>query len=202
MQRVLLTGAAGHVGGYLRESLRDVYPVLRLTDCQNLSPAGSGEEVCQADLSDAAAAEQVVANCDAIVHFGAISAEDEWESILKNNVIATYNIFEAARRCGVHRIVFASTLHVTGFYPCSQTIDSSMPVRPDSRYGVSKVFGEALGRLYADKHNLGCVCLRIGTFAPKPRGERMLSTWISPRDTTQLIRRSLDAADIHFEILY
>jgi uronate dehydrogenase len=202
MERILLTGAAGKIGSWLRQSLRGAYPVVRVTDIEGLGEASSGEEVFHADLADLAAVERAMADCDAVVHMGAIGEEADWDPILNSNIIGTYNIFEAAYRSGVKRVVFASTLHVTGFYRCSQKIDPSVPLRPDSRYGVSKAFGENLGRMYADKHGLSCVCLRIGTFGPRPRGKRMLSTWIARDDMTQLVRGSLDAPDIHFEILY
>jgi uronate dehydrogenase len=200
--RVLLTGAAGMIGGHLRGSLRGTYPVLRLSDRAPLGEAADGEEICPADLTDAAAVAALVEGCDAVVHMGAVAKEAPWDDILQNNIIATYNIFEAARLAKVKRMVFASALHVTGFYRCDRRVEPTMPVRPDSRYGVSKVFGENVGRLYADKYNVPCVCLRIGTFSERPRGRRMLSTWISPRDFTHLVRCALDAPDIHYEVLY
>lgn len=202
MRRILITGAAGKIGSSLRAGLRGAYPVIRLTDRVDMGEAGPGEEVMIADLADLAAVETAVEGVDAIVHFGAIAEEDEWQAILSANIIGTYNIFEAARRQGVKRVVFASSLHVTGFYRCTQRIDPGMPMRPDSRYGVSKAFGEMLASLYADKHGIACVCLRIGTFNDRPRGKRMMSTWISPRDMTQLVRCSLEAPDIHFLVVY
>jgi uronate dehydrogenase len=102
----------------------------------------------------------------------------------------------------VKRVVFASSNHVVGFHRRERSVGPDSPLRPDTRYGVSKVFGEAIARLYADKHGLASVCLRIGQFRPKPTNRRMLSLWISPRDTVQLVVRSLEAPDVHFEIVY
>ncbi len=109
---------------------------------------------------------------------------------------------EAARRQGVQRVVFASSNHAIGFHRRSQRIDDSAMLRPDGNYGLSKLFGEGLGRLYADKHGIACVCLRIGSWQPKPKDLRMLSTWLSPRDGVHLIRRALEAPGVHFEIVY
>jgi uronate dehydrogenase len=114
----------------------------------------------------------------------------------------TYNIFEAARRAGVRRVVLASSSRVTGLYPQTVRVGPESPVRPDGHYAVSKVFGEALGRLYADRHGLEVVCLRIGTFLEQPTDVRHLSTWLSPRDCIQLIRRCLEAKELDFMVVY
>lgn len=201
-KRVLITGAAGKIGRALRQGLRGRYPLLRLSDVAPLDDAGPGEEVVYADLRDMTQVERAVAGTDAVVHLGGVPVEAEWERIHLNNIVGTYHLFEAARRHGVSRVAFASTNHVTGFYRRGRRVGPGDPVRPDSRYGVSKAFGEALARLYADKYGLGVVCLRIGSFQPRPAGIRMLSTWISPRDMVQLVKRSLEAPDIRFEIVY
>jgi uronate dehydrogenase len=202
MNRVLITGAAGTIGRALRESLRGVYPILRLSDRVPLTPAGAGEEVDQTDLTDMAAVEKMVAGADGIVHLGGISGESDWQTILAGNIVGTYNLFEAARRAGVRRIVFATSNHAVGFYPRTQRIDHRVVPRPDSRYGVSKAFGEALASLHADKHGIGFLCTRIGNFGPRPIDKRRLSIWISPRDYAQLVRIGLEHPDIRFEIVY
>src|ERR1700736_4489760 len=202
MDRVLITGAAGGIGRSLRESLLGVYRVLRLSDHVPLAPARTGEEVDLAELSDAAAVERMVDGVDGIIHLGGISGESEWEPILQSNIIGTYNLFEAARRAGAKRIVVATSNHAVGFYPRDQKIDHRVVPRPDSRYGVSKAFSEALASLYADKHGIGFLCTRIGNFGTKPIDSRRLSIWISPRDYTQLVRIGLEHPDIHFEIVY
>src|SRR5690242_9346250 len=151
MNRVLITGAGGGIGRSLRETLRGVYPVLRLSDRVPLMPARDAEEVDRTDIADMAAVERMVAGVDGIIHLGGISGENSWEKILEGNIIGLYNVFEAARRAGTRRIVMATSNHAVGFYPRTQRIDHRVVPRPDSRYGVSKAFSEALASLYADK---------------------------------------------------
>jgi len=202
MRRVLITGAAGGIGRALRETLRGVYPMLRLSDRVELAPAREGEEVDRAELSDMAAVERMVAGVDGIVHLGGISGENEWAVILEGNIVGLYSVFEAARHAGVQRIVFATSNHAVGFYPRAITIDHQVVPRPDSRYGVSKAFGEAIASLYSDKHGIGVLCTRIGNFGTRPIDKRRLSIWISPRDYTQLVRIGLEHPDIRYEIVY
>jgi uronate dehydrogenase len=202
MQRILMTGAAGGIGTRLRPLLREAYPAVRLSDVVRPKDLAATEEFVSADLADLAAVERAVAGVDAIVHFGGISVEADWESILQSNIIGTRNLFEAARRAGVKRIVFASSNHAVGFYPRRRRIGTSALVRPDSRYGVSKAFGEALGALYADKHGLRVLCIRIGNVADKPVDKRRLSIWVHPADLFQLVRIGLEHPSLHYEVVY
>jgi uronate dehydrogenase len=202
MNRVLITGAGGGIGRALRETLRGVYPILRLSDRVALAPAGQGEELDQTDITDMGAVEKMVAGVDGIVHLGGISGESDWPTILAGNITGTYNVFEAARRAGVRRIVMATSNHAVGFYPRDHKIDHRVVPRPDSRYGVSKAFAEALASLYADKHGIGFLLTRIGNFGTRPIDKRRLSIWISPRDYTQLVRIGLEHPDIRYEIVY
>lgn len=202
MHRVLITGAGGGVGRGLRETLRGVYPILRLSDRVPIAPARDGEEVDRTELADMAAVERMVAGCDGIIHLGGISGENTWETILEGNIVGLYNTFEAARQAGVKRIVMATSNHAVGFYPRAQTIDHRVVPRPDSRYGVSKAFSEALASLYSDKHGIGFLCVRIGNYGTRPIDSRRLSIWVSPRDLTQLVRIGLEHPEVRYEIVY
>jgi uronate dehydrogenase len=202
MRRVLITGAAGTVGRTLREGLRGRFPALRLLDTASLGAAEPTEELVNADIRDVPAVTEAAAGVDAIVHLAGIPHEDTFEHILHTNMIGTYNVFEAARQQRCERVVFASSLHVTGFYSASDHIGPDVPLRPDSFYGLGKAFSENLGRLYADKHGLEVVCLRLGTVAERPTTRRHLSTWLSPRDAVALFYCALTAPDVGFTVAY
>lgn len=201
-KRALITGAAGRIGQAIRPYLRERYRLRLMIHHTPVTPEGD-EEVVSADIEDLAAVEAAMSGVDAVVHLAANpSGRAPWEIVLGTNVVGTYNVFEAARRAGTRKIVFASTNHVTGWYEREGIYTRpEMPVRPDSLYGVSKAFGEALGRYYVDAFGLSVICLRIGSFQPKPRNERMLATWLSPRDCAQLVWRGIEA-DVPFGIFY
>ena len=202
MERVLITGAAGGIGTHLRRLLKPHYPNLRLSDIRQPDDLASDEDFVQVDISDLAAVEDICRDVDGIVHLGGQSIEAPWETILNANIVGCYNLFEAARRQGVKRIVFASSNHAVGFYPRATTISAEAMLRPDSRYGVSKAFGEALGAMYAYKHGLGVTCLRIGNVDTHPVDERRLAIWISPDDLVSLIRIGLEKPGLVFEVMY
>jgi uronate dehydrogenase len=202
MQTVLVTGAAGGIGTRLRQLLKGVYPGLRLSDVKPPADLAPDETFMGADLADMAQVERVVAGVNGIVHLGGFSVEGPWDTILQANIIGCYNLFEAARRHGVERVVFASSNHVVGFYPRQRRIGTDAAVRPDSRYGVSKAFGEALAALYAYKHGLRVTSIRIGNFGDAPVDRRRLAIWISPEDLVQLIRIGLEHPDVRHEIFY
>lgn len=201
-QRVLITGAAGNIGRTLRTGLKGHYPALRLLDVAPQEAAKPGEEVITLDLNDRFATEAAMEDVEMVIHLAAIPHEAGFDDILAGNITTTYSVFEAARRAGVRRVIFASSHHVVGFYPRGEAVGPDDPVRPDSFYGVSKAFGEALGRLYAEKYGLEVVCLRIGSFAERPTGLRQLSTWLSPRDCLQLVRCCLDPPAVGFMVVY
>ena len=160
------------------------------------------ETFVAADLTKPDEVAAAVKGADSIIHLGGFSVEGPWDTILQANIIGCYNLFEAARQAGVKRVIFASSNHAVGFYPRKRKIGTDVTVRPDSRYGVSKAFGEALGALYADKHGMAVTCLRIGNVGARPLDVRRLSIWISPEDIVQLIGIGLNHPDIRFEILY
>lgn len=202
MEKVLITGASGSVGRRLRRMLRGLYPKLRLSDRVPPDDLAADEEFVQADLADFASVEAAVAGCEGIIHLGGMSVENDWETILHSNIVGTRNVFEAARRHGVSRIVFASSNHVVGFYRRTRRIGTEALVRPDSRYGVSKAFGEALAALYADKYGLRVLCIRIGNVEDRPIDRRRLSIWLHPEDLVQLVRIGLEHPAVHYEVVY
>lgn len=199
MARVLITGAAGRFGAVIRKGLGDAGHHVYLTD---LVPIEGEPGSTQGDLADLSVALRVVRDADVVVHTAGIPDEAPFERLLTSNMLATHNVFEAARVNGVPRVVFASSAHVIGLYPRTQPLDELVPPRPDSLYGVTKVFGEALGRLYAEKFGLEVICLRIGSFRPRPEDVRQLSTWLSPRDAVHLVDRCIEAAPAGFSIVY
>ena len=202
LRLVTVTGAAGLIGSSLREAWRRRFPRLRLVDRGDLGDERDGEELRVGDLSDLDAARDAVRNADAVVHLAAVPEEDRFDRLIEANVAATYNVFEAARQAGVRRVVFASTNHVTGFYPRTTRVGPDDPVRPDSLYGVTKAFGEALGRLYHDKWGLEVVALRIGAFGERPESAEVVPMWLSPADGVRLCTRALVAPDVGFLVVY
>jgi uronate dehydrogenase len=202
MQNVVVTGASGGIGTRLRRLLKGVYPSIRWTDIAPPKDLAPDENFVKADLARMDEVEAAIEGAQGVVHLGGFSVEGPWETILNANIIGCYNLFEAAHRAGVKRVVFASSNHAVGFYPRNRRIGVNHPVRPDSRYGVSKAFGEALGALYAYKHGLRVTCLRIGNFADAPADHRRMSIWLSPDDLAQLVRIGLEHPDIRFEVFY
>ncbi|MEP9379858.1 NAD(P)-dependent oxidoreductase [Aquabacter sp. CN5-332] len=199
--KVLITGATGRVGSVLRQKLAGRYAVLRMADIVPLE-AGPGEETCHLDVTDPASIEAALEGIDCVVHLAGQAIEADWDAILSKNISGVYNLFEAARRKGVERVVFTSSHHAIGFYRRDEIIDNEVAPRPDSRYGVSKVFGEALGRLYADKYGLAVACIRIGVVRRKPEDLRHLSVWVSEDDFTRLVARCIEAPRYHYLMLY
>jgi nucleoside-diphosphate-sugar epimerase len=194
---VLITGAAGRIGTALRPLLGTHYR-LRLVDLRVPSvPAAEHEQVLQADTADLATAERVMHDgVDAVLHLAANPATGAtWEEVRRTNIEGTYAVFEAARRQRVPKVVFATTNHVMGFYNLEGAwpVRVDQPIRPDSYYGVSKAFGEALARYYADAFGMSMMCIRIGWFLEQPHVKDALGLWISPRDLAQLVRLCIES---------
>jgi len=204
MKRVLITGAAGLIGRSLRLHLKGVYSELRLADIAPQASAGAGETLLRTDIRDIAQLEAAMEGIDCVVHLAGIPVEGPWETVRDLNLDGCYNAYEAAHRQGVKRFVFASSNHAVGFHARDKVLDSGVVPRPDTRYGASKVFGEALGRLYADKHGLSVACLRIGSFREpdEPAESRQLLSWVSHRDLAQLVRCCIDHPDYHYLVAY
>src|SRR5690348_14112613 len=151
MKTILVTGAAGGIGTRLRQLLKGAYPKIRLSDLKPPADLKPDEEFVQAELSNLGQVEKAVAGVDGIVHLGGFATEGPWDTILNANIVGCYNLFDAAHRADVKRVVFASSNHAIGFYPRRRRIGVDERVRPDSRYGVSKAFGEAVAAMYAYK---------------------------------------------------
>ena len=202
MHRVLITGAGGaSAAACARHCAASIQSCASPTWCRSPRRA-TARRSTRPTLPTWKSVERMVQGCDGIIHLGGISGENTWEKILEGNIVGLYNTFEAARKAGVKRIVMATSNHAVGFYPRSQTIDHQVTVRPDSRYGVSKAFSEALASLYSDKHGMGFLCVRIGNYGTHPIDSRRLSIWVSPRDLTQLVRIGLEHPDVRYEIVY
>lgn len=200
--RLLLTGAAGGLGRVLRDSLKPYARTLRLSDIAGMEAAGAHEEVVPCDLADKAAVDALLQGCDAVVHLGGISVERPFEEILDANIRGVFHLYEAARRHGVRRVVFASSNHVVGFHRQGDRLDADAPRRPDGYYGLSKSYGEDLSRFYFDRYGIETACIRIGSSFPEPRDRRMLSTWLSYRDLAELIRCCLFTPALGHTVVY
>jgi len=225
VMRVLLTGAEGTIGTAVREHLGDRFELVSLT----LTPQRFPSHV--ADISDLGAIEPAFEGVEAVVHLAASPAiETPWDEVLRNNLVGSYNVFEAARRAGVSRVVFASSNHAIGMYELDgapglyevgddRRYDHTAELRPDSLYGVSKAYGEALGRFYKERHGLRVFCLRIGAVRANDdptvpsenplldldadgRRNRMRAVWLSRRDCAELIARCLEVEDVSWAIVY
>ncbi|MCB2055609.1 MAG: NAD(P)-dependent oxidoreductase [Geminicoccaceae bacterium] len=202
MSRILMTGAAGGVASMLRPHLAGHFDEVVLSDIVPVTGMAAHERFVEAPLADPGACRAACRGMDGIVHLGGFAHEGPWETIHEANIVGCYNIFEAARLEGVPRVVFASSNHAIGFYRRTERIGSDRRVRPDTRYGVSKAFGEALGSYYADKFGLRVLSIRIGNVAERPLDERRLSIWIHPEDLAQLIRIGIEHPDLHNEVVF
>ncbi|QET02363.1 MULTISPECIES: NAD-dependent epimerase/dehydratase family protein [Cupriavidus] len=200
--RILMTGAAGNLGKVLRDRLKRYADVVRLSDIADLGAPRGQEEIVPCNLADPQAVHALVEGVDAIVHLGGVSVERPFEEILPANIQGTYNLYEAARRHGVKRVVFASSNHVIGFYKQGETLDADTVPRPDGYYGISKAFGEQMASFYFDRYGIETVSLRIGSSFPEAKDRRMLITWLGYDDLEQLIKRSIFVPDVGNLIVY
>lgn len=206
MKTLLITGAAGRVATFLRDELAGKYK-LRLSDIKPVTDLRKNETFARADLTKLSNMLRVTKGVDAVLHlggqaFGGGNEDGAWKRTLSANIVGFRNTLEAARQNGVKRFLMASSNHAVGFYRCDQTIDHVVYPKPDSHYGVSKVFGEGLASFYADRYGMEIFCMRIGNVNPTPLDQRRLAIWISPRDMAQLVVLGIEQPDLHFEIVY
>jgi uronate dehydrogenase len=194
---VVITGAAGAIGSALLARLPAYGWTLRPFDRMPVDGGVLGDITVPGDL------DAVMDGASAVVHLAGVATEAPWPLLRANNLDGTVEVFEAARRHGVPRVVYASTIHAVGFTPAATPdLPADTPARPDTLYGVSKVFGEALGRYYAERYGLQVACLRIGTFAPAPPDAWTLSNWLSPDDCGRLVDACLRSAELSYAVVW
>lgn len=194
-KKVALSGAGGNVGRILRSELTKQGVNLRSAGgARPLEPMFEGEDTMHGDLRDPVVVDRLLQGVDALIHMAGTSVEKPLPEIIENNLVALLQVYEGARRHGVRRVVFASSNHAFGMYGTDDRLGLEAPYRPDGFYGLSKVWGEAMSRMYWDKHGIEGVCLRIGTVIDRPpENERQLSTWLGTEDLVQLVLRSIEA---------
>jgi dTDP-4-dehydrorhamnose reductase len=208
-RRVLVTGAAGNIGSYFAEHSHQQYDlrlmVQKMEDAEKIAAFG---EVIQGDLSDLEKLKELCAGMDSVVHLaGDASPSAVWKSVLHNNIIGTYNLFVAAKAAGCRRVIYASSIHAVSGYPVDVQVKTNEPVNPGDLYGVSKCFGEAMGRYMAEQENLSVIAIRIGAFQPAEAARQeksifMMDAWVSQRDLTQLIQKCIETKNIRFAIFH
>jgi dTDP-4-dehydrorhamnose reductase len=199
--RWVITGAAGNIGSALRSALLDREAVLVSTDVRSMTPLGPQEVVTSTDLADLAALVELFDGAHGVIHLGGIPDEADFHDLAEVNIVGTYHVLEAARRAGVARVVYASSNRLTGFYPSGAHIAPDVPPRPDGFYGVSKVAGEALCRLYADKFGISTISLRIGSYEQQPGSAREQRTWLSPADAVRAFIAAMTTTE-HTAVFY
>lgn len=197
----VLTGAAGKVAASMRPYLLDYIHALKLTDRRPPEHQDELETFTQADLLDLTEARRTFAGADAVVHLAGHPRDTDFETLCQANIAATFNVFEAARLEGVPRVIFASSNHAVGLRLVNDVQDENTPPRPDGLYGATKVFGEALTTLYADKHGMSTLALRIGHVSDRPIDKRRLSIWLHPQDLAQLVHIGITHPDIAGQIV-
>lgn len=190
---VVLTGAGGQLGRVLRPRLLARGFLLRSADIAALQPLGEGETAVIGDLRDPGVIDRALDGADSVLHFAGTSVERPLPEIVGNNLLALHALYEGARRHRVRRVVFASSNHVIGMYPAGERLSLSDAYRPDGLYGLSKLWGEGMGRLYRDKYGIEGVALRIGSALPRPTERRHLSTWLGEDDLERLVLCGLAA---------
>ncbi len=202
MKKIVLTGAAGRLGSYLREPLSKLCDGLVSSDLSaGIGDCYVGESYVQADLASFEQIHALLEGADMVVHFGAYGDEADFNTILGPNIIGAYNVWEAAHKQGVRRVVYASSIHAVGMHAKQDHIGIGARHRPDTFYGLAKCFAEDLASLYWDKRGIESVCLRILSCA-KVSNARALGTWLSYDDLIHLVERAIDTPVTGFAVVY
>jgi uronate dehydrogenase len=201
--KIVLTGAAGYLGGLCRKPLAALCDELVSTDiADGVADLLPNETYQKVDIGVWDEVHALLEGADMIVHFGSIADEAAWEKIFHSNLYSAYNIWESAHQHGVKRIVFASSIHAVGMHPKQDAIGVDARHRPDTYYGLAKCFTEDLASLYWDKRGLETVCMRIASATPKPGNSRALGTWLSEGDAVQLVEKCVTSPTVGFSIVY
>ena len=202
IEKIVLTGAGGRLGSYLREPISNLCNYLVSTDIkENIGPLYENEKFIQADLSNFDEINPIIENATMVCHFGAIVDELPFNKLLGPNYIGSYNIWESSRRHSVKRVIYSSSMHAVGMYPKTMTLKTDTPHRPDSFYGLAKCFTEDLAKMYFEKNAIEAVCLRIASCAPVNTA-RSLSSWLSYNDLIKLVTKSIDTPYTGYTIIY
>lgn len=200
--KLVLTGAAGRLGSYLREPLAKMCDELISTDIiEDIGKLYDGERYEQADLASLDDMMRVLEGADQVIHFGAYGDETEFDTILGPNIIGAYNVWEAAYQHKLRRVVYASSIHAVGMHSRTDFIGTDVPHRPDTFYGLAKCFSEDLASLYWDKRGLESVCMRILSCA-QVNNARALGSWLSYDDLIHLVTQSINTPTTGFTVVY
>jgi uronate dehydrogenase len=204
MTKIALSGAAGALGSLLRAELLRREVNLRSCGRRPLAPLVPKEDLVHGDLGDPAVVDQLLDGVDVLIHMAGTSVERPLDEIIQNNLRGLVEVYEGARRKGVKRIVFASSNHTIGMYSSTapNRLQLDCAFRPDGFYGLSKMWGEGLARMYWDKHGIESICVRIGSCLPRPEEFRHLSTWFGHEDLFHLIERCIAVENIGFLIVW
>ena len=203
MKKLVLTGAAGRLGGILRAPMAAMCDELVSTDlAEGVGALNANETFVQANLNDLDAMVDLLKGAEMVVHFGAIGDEAPWDDILQSNIIGAYNIWEAAHRNKLRRVVYASSIHAVGMHKKTDAIGVDAPHKPDTYYGLAKCFAEDLATLYWDKNGIEAVCMRILSCAPAVTNSRAVGTWLSDDDMVHLVERALDTPITGYSVVY
>ena len=202
MKKLVLTGAAGRLGSVLREPLSKLCDELISSDILDAPDAlFENETFIKADLGNLDEIVALLEGADMVVHFGAIGDEAPFETLLAPNFIGAYNIWEAAHRNQVRRVIYASSIHAVGMHKKTDFIGIDAPHRPDSFYGLAKCFAEDLASLYWDKRGIESVCMRILSCATVTNS-RAVGSWLSYDDLIHLVERAISTPITGFSIVY
>lgn len=202
MKKLVLTGAAGRLGSYLREPMSKMADELVSTDiADDIGTLYAGESYLKGDLASLDDMLRVLEGAEMVVHMGAYADEGPFEQLLGPNFVGAYNIWEAAHRNGLRRVIYGSSIHAVGMHPKNEFIDTEVRHRPDTFYGLAKCFAEDLGSLYWDKRGLESVHMRILSCA-QVTSARALGSWLSYDDLIQLTQRCIEAPTTGFTVVY